>query len=217
MNRIFGLRRSRRQRGEDPRTPARNEQPAHGGEEEPHGHAIDEVDAPFIDLESEREMQAYNLIKEREFLHSPAFDSAFLHQIGIDVEFDTIFKHLGWTRVAPIHELRSRLLTIQILGTLEIVDYGITFRFFGRDFSIYWKDLANRLGFHDLCSIDLGFSLRGYQRHATPCSSSGHTGRPQHSHGRIGAPEQADPRYAECPHPDCYPMASADPAELHRP
>ena len=80
MNRIFGLRRSRRQRGEDPPTPARNEQPAHGEEEEPHSHAIDEADAPFIDLESEREMQAYNLMKEREFLHSPAFDPAFLHQ-----------------------------------------------------------------------------------------------------------------------------------------
>jgi len=54
MNRIFGLRRSRRQRREDPPTPARIEQPAHGGEEEePHGHAIDEADAPFIDLESE--------------------------------------------------------------------------------------------------------------------------------------------------------------------
>jgi len=78
MNRIFGLRRSHRQRGEDPPTPTRNEQPTHGGEEEePHGHAIDEADTAFIDLESEREMQAYNLMKEREFLHSPAFDPTF--------------------------------------------------------------------------------------------------------------------------------------------
>ena len=93
MNRIFGLRRSRRQRGEDPPTLSRNEQPAHGGEEnEPYGHAIDEADVAFINLESEREMQAYNLMKEREFLHSPAFDPAFLHQIGMDVEFDTIFQ-----------------------------------------------------------------------------------------------------------------------------
>jgi len=65
-----------------------------------HGHAIDEADAPFINLESEREMQAYNLMKEREFLQSPAFDPAFLHQIGMDVEFDTvgakvICKHKG--------------------------------------------------------------------------------------------------------------------------
>ena len=57
MNRIFGLRRSHRQCAEDPPTPTRNEQPAHGGEEEePHGHAIDEANAPFIDLESEREI-----------------------------------------------------------------------------------------------------------------------------------------------------------------
>jgi len=166
MNRIFGLRRSHRQHGEDPPTPARNEYPTHGGEEEPHSNAIDEANAPFIDLESEWEMQAYNLMKEREFLHSPAFDPAFLHQIGMDVEFDTIFEHLGWSRVSPVHELGSRLLTIQILGTLQIADYGITFHCFRRDFSIYWKDLANRLGFHERCSIDLGFSLGGYQRHA---------------------------------------------------
>ena len=43
----------------------------------------------------------------------------------MDVEFGTIFEHLGWSSVAPIHELGSRLLTIQILGTLQIVDYGI--------------------------------------------------------------------------------------------
>jgi len=96
MNRIFGLRRCHCQHGEDPPTPARNKQPAHGGEEEePHGHAIDMADAPFNDLESEREMQAYNLMKERKFLYSPAFDPALLHQIGMDVEFDTIFEHLG--------------------------------------------------------------------------------------------------------------------------
>jgi len=112
MNIIFGLRRSRRQCGEDPPTPVRNEQPAHGGEEEePHGYDIDEADAPFIDLESEWEMQAYNLMKEREFLHSPAFDPVFLQQIGMDVEFDTIFEHLGW-RGCPVHELGSRILTI---------------------------------------------------------------------------------------------------------
>ena len=89
-----------------------------------------------------------------------------MHQIGIDVEFDTIFKHLGRSRVAPIYELGSRLLTIQILGTLQIVDYGITFRCFGRDFRIYWKDFDNRLGFYERRSIDLGFSLEGYKRHA---------------------------------------------------
>ena len=61
----------------------------------------------------------------------------------MDVEFDTIFEYLGWSRVAPVHELGSCLLTIQILGTLQIADYGITFRCFGRYFGIYWKDLAN--------------------------------------------------------------------------
>jgi len=196
MNRVFKIRRSHRQCGEDPPTPARNEQRAHGvEEEEPHGHAIDEADAPFIDLESEREMQAYNLMKEREFLHSSAFDPAFLLQIGMDVEFDTIFEHLGWGTVAPVHELQSRLLMIQILGTLQIVDYGITLHCFGRDFDIYWKDPVNRLGFHERCSIDLGFSLGGYQRHAFLAFD-------------LGATHRLKVSWAFCQHPSPHSEAS---------
>jgi len=60
-------------------------------------------------------------------------------------------------------------------------------------------------------------TLLRFRGNATPCLPSGHTGCPQHSHGRTRAPEQADLRYVECPHPDCYPMTSADPVELHRP
>jgi len=58
-------------------------------------------------------------------------------------------------------------------------------------------------------------TLLRFRGDATPCSPSGHTGRPKHSHGRTGAPELAHQRYAECPHPDCYPMASANLAERH--
>ena len=40
---------------------------------------------------------------------------------------------------------------------------------------------------------------------------------PQHLHGWTGAPAKTDPGYAECPHPDFHPVASADPAELRGP
>jgi len=59
-------------------------------------------------------------------------------------------------------------------------------------------------------------TLLKFRGNATPCSPSSHTRRPQQSHGKTRAPKQADRRYAKCPHPDCYPMASADLAELHR-
>jgi len=84
----------------------------------------------------------------------------------MDVEFNTIFSHVGWSRVDPIHELGSRLLTIQFLGTLQIVDNGISFRCFGIVYSLFWKDVAAHLGFNVRCSIDLDSSLSGYNRHS---------------------------------------------------
>ena len=108
----------------------------------------------------------YELLKERVFLHSPTFDPVILKQIGMDVEFNTVFEHVGWSRVAPVHELGSRLLTIQFLGTLQIVDNGISFRCFGIEYSLFWKDVAAHLGFNARCSINLDFSLSGYNRHS---------------------------------------------------
>ena len=100
------------------------------------------------------------------FLHSPRIDPVILKQIGMDVEFNTVFEHVGWSRVAPVHELGSHLLTIQFLGTLQIVDYGISFRCFGVEYSLYWKDVVAHLDFNVCCSIDLDFSLSGYNRHS---------------------------------------------------
>jgi len=123
------LRRGRRShRGSSSSAPTQEGQPSQDEGETLTGHAINEADAPIIDLESGREKQAYELLKERVFLHSLTFDPVLLKQIGMDVEFNTVFGHVGWSRVAPVHELGSRLLTIQFLGTLQIIDYGISFR-----------------------------------------------------------------------------------------
>ena len=47
-------------------------------------------DDPHLDLEGDREMQAYNLIKNREFIHTPAYDPDLLQKIGMDIGFATI-------------------------------------------------------------------------------------------------------------------------------
>jgi hypothetical protein len=49
-----------------------------------------ENDAPYLDLEGDRETQVYNLIKNREFIHMPVYDSKLLQKIGMDVEFTTV-------------------------------------------------------------------------------------------------------------------------------
>jgi len=167
-DRVSGLLRRghRSRRGSSSSAPAQEGQPSQDEGETLTGHTINEADAPFIDLESDREKQAYELLKERVFLHSPTLDHVFLKQIGMDVEFNTIFGQVGWSRVAPVHELGSRLLTIQFLGTLQIIDNGISFRCFGIDYSLFWKDVAAHLGFNARCFINLDSSLSGYNRHS---------------------------------------------------
>ena len=47
-------------------------------------------DDPHLDLEGDREMQAYNLIKNHKFVHMPTYDPDLLQKIGMDTEFTTI-------------------------------------------------------------------------------------------------------------------------------
>jgi hypothetical protein len=47
-------------------------------------------DDPHLDLEGDREMQAYNLIKNHEFIHTPAYDPDLLQKMGMDTEFTII-------------------------------------------------------------------------------------------------------------------------------
>ena len=47
-------------------------------------------DDPNLDLEGESKMQAYNLIKNCEFIHMPTYDPDLLQKIAMDIEFATI-------------------------------------------------------------------------------------------------------------------------------
>ena len=47
-------------------------------------------DDPHLDLEGGQEMQEYNLIKNHEFVHMPAYDPNLLQKIGMDTKFATI-------------------------------------------------------------------------------------------------------------------------------
>jgi len=76
-------------------------------------------DDPHLDLEGEWEMQAYNLIKNHEFIHTQAYNPNLLKKIGMDTEFATIWKAIGWENIAPIEEQGSHLLTIQFLCSLQ--------------------------------------------------------------------------------------------------
>ena len=116
------------------------EQPMEEGDDDPH-----------LDLEGDQEMQAYNLIKNREFIHTPMYDPNLLQNIGMDTEFATIWKAIGWENVSPVDELGSRLLIIQFLCSLQEVEGRITFRLFEKEYYLTWRNLSSHIGFNTRC------------------------------------------------------------------
>ena len=91
---------------------------------------MEEDDEPHLDLERGQEMEAYHLIKDREFEPTSLYDPTLLKALGMDDEFASIWKAVGWEEIDPVWEEGSPLLTIQFLCSLEEVDNGITFRLF---------------------------------------------------------------------------------------
>jgi hypothetical protein len=81
-----------------------------------------EDNAPHLDMERGREMEAYNLIKNFEFDHTLLYDPVLLQAIGMDIKFTSIWKAIGWEEVDPLWEQGSHLLTIQFLCSLKEVD-----------------------------------------------------------------------------------------------
>ena len=122
-------------------------------------------DDPHLDLEGDREVQAYSLIKNLEFIHTPAYHPDLLTKIGMDSEFATIWKAVGWEIVAPVDKLGSHLLIIQFLCSLQEVEGGITFHLFEKEYYLTWRNLSSHLGFSTKCSIDLDHALKGFNRH----------------------------------------------------
>ena len=126
---------------------------------------MEEDDEPHLDLERGREMEAYHLIKDRKFEPTPLYDPALLKAIGMDVEFVSIWKAIGWEEIDPIWEEGSHLLTFQFLCSLKEFDNGITFCLFEIEYFCTWRDLAQHIGFHRKCLIDIDHVVRGFDCH----------------------------------------------------
>ena len=127
----------------------------------------EEEEAPndsHLDIRRERKLQVYNILKGRTFGHTWEFDEDLLEKTCMNAEFMSVWKAVGWSSFAEISELGSRDLTIQFLCTLVVTDDGISFRFFGEEFSLSWKELSTILGFHHKCSLDLENATKGYHR-----------------------------------------------------
>ena len=80
-----------------------------------------------LDLVGTREINGYNSIKDRVYLHTKAYDVALLSKIGIQEDFLRVWQAIGWEEFAEISEPGSRFLTIQFLCTLVVSKDDLTF------------------------------------------------------------------------------------------
>ena len=120
----------------------------------------EEEEAPddsHLDIQGEQELQAYNILKARTFGHTWEFDEDLLEKTGMNAEFASVWKAVGWSSFADVTEMGSRDLTIQFLCTLVETDTGVSFQFFGKEFVMSWRDLSMVLGFHHKCSTALSW------------------------------------------------------------
>ena len=134
-------------------------------QEQEQGQPMEEDDEPHLDLERGREMEAYHLIKDHEFEPTPLYDPMLLQAIGMDVEFTSIWKAIGSEEIDPVWEQGSPLLTIQFLCSLKEVNNGITFLLLEIEYFCTWRDLAQRIGFHRKCLIDIDHAVRGFDHY----------------------------------------------------
>ena len=85
------------------------------------------------------EKEAYKQLKTQRFIYTSVYDQALLQAIGMEAECEIIFKTIGWENIWHIDELGSKLLTTKFLCTMQTTDSEVTFRLFGKEFSIPWK------------------------------------------------------------------------------
>ena len=84
-------------------------------------------DVLHLNLQDDRERQAYAMLKHRSFGHTKAFDPDLLEKTGMGIDFARVWHAVGWDAFAPIEENSSRLLTIQFLCTLLEEAKGVRF------------------------------------------------------------------------------------------
>ena len=82
----------------------------------------------------------------------------------MDIEFEIIFRTVGWEKVWQIDEPGSKLLTLEFLCTLQTTNTEVTFRLFGKDFSIPWREFSKLLGFNAQYVVDVDSTLQDFDK-----------------------------------------------------
>jgi len=67
-------------------------------------------------------------------MNTTTYDPLLLQATGMDVEFDLVFRAVGWEDVWNVVEQGSKLLTLEFLCTLQITNTGPNLDSLGKNF-----------------------------------------------------------------------------------
>jgi hypothetical protein len=103
-----------------------------------HDDVPETTDGNDISIHTTEEMEKYGSLRYREFAHTHIYDVNLLERVGLDKELSTILWTIGWGKFYEEPRLGSRLLTLEFLMTIEIVEKSrksfVKFRLFGKSF-----------------------------------------------------------------------------------
>jgi hypothetical protein len=98
-----------------------------------------------ISIRTTEEMEMYKSLRHREFAHTHVYNVNLLERVGLDEELPTILQTIGWGKLYDEPCLDSRLLTLEFLMTIKIVEknrksfvkFCLFRKSFGCDFSCF--------------------------------------------------------------------------------
>ncbi|KAG0514448.1 hypothetical protein BDA96_10G192300 [Sorghum bicolor] len=82
----------------------------------------------------------------------------------MDVEFDKVFRAIGWSSFWQVPEFGKELLAKEFLCTLKLTNNGISFRMCEQEHQLNWSLLNTALGCEHECELDLDHATRMFDK-----------------------------------------------------
>jgi hypothetical protein len=108
-----------------------------------------------VSIHTTEEMEKYESLRQREFVHTRIYDVKLLEWVGLDEELPTILRTICWGKLYNETRLGSRLLTLEFIMTFETVEKNrksfVEFHLFGKSFGCDFSHFNELLDFSKSC------------------------------------------------------------------
>jgi hypothetical protein len=132
-----------------------------------HDDVPEATDNDDISICTTEEIEKYKSLCRREFAHTHICDVNLLERVGLDKELPTILWTIGYGKLYDKPRLGSRLLTLELLMTFEIVEKNrksfVKFYLFRKSFGFDFSLFSELLDFSKSC-LHESSSMRSFNK-----------------------------------------------------